>query len=184
MIYRYFEAQMNNRTSKDWVTMVMRDMEVIDMNMKFEDIKRMKKGAYMNILKRKMNIHALKYLSEKQATHSKVNSWTHSLLTMQKYLKPNSEKIKVEDSQLIFKLRCKMIEVKMNFKRNHETHECRACENHEETQEHIYDQCKTLMEFNKELHENPEYKKYWHSERSNEDCRNIKAKSENIRKYG
>ena len=102
---------------------------------------------------------------------------------MQKYLNPNSEKVKVE-SQLIFKLRCRMIEVKMNFKRKHETHECTACEKYEETQEHVYDQCKTLMEFNKELHENPEYKKYWHSERSNEDCRNIKAKSENIRKYG
>ena len=93
-----------------------------------------------------------------QATHSKGNSWTPSLLTMQKYLNPNSEKVKVE-SQLIFKLRCRMIEVKMNFKRKHETHECRACENHEETQEHIYDQCKTLMELNKEQHENPEYEK-------------------------
>ena len=108
------------------------------------------------ILKRKINIHALKYLSEKQATHSKVNSWTHSLLTMQKYLKPNSEKIKVEDSQLIFKLRCKMIEVKMNFKRNHETHECRACETHEETQEHVYAQCKTLMKLNKMKKQNIE----------------------------
>ena len=45
MIYRYFEAQMNNRTSKDWVTMVIKDMEDIKMNMKFEDIRRMKKGV-------------------------------------------------------------------------------------------------------------------------------------------
>ena len=52
-----------------------------------------------------------------------------------------------------------MIEVKMNFKRKHETHECTACEKYEETQEHVYDQCKTLMEFNKEQHENPEYEK-------------------------
>ena len=59
-------------------------MEDIKMNIKFEDIKRMKKGTYMNILKMKINFHALKYLSEKQETHSKVNSWTHSLLTMQK----------------------------------------------------------------------------------------------------
>ena len=78
---------------------------------------------------------------------------------MQKYLKPNSENVKVEDSQFIFKLRCKMINLKMNFKGKHETHECRACGKHEETQEHVYDQCKTLIELSKEQNENIEYKK-------------------------
>ena len=44
-----------------------------------------------------------------------------------------------------------MIDVKMNFKRKHETHE--------ETQEHVYDQCKTLMELDKEKNEKTEYRK-------------------------
>ena len=103
----------------------------------------------------KINNHALKYLSAKKETLSKVDTWFHSLLTMQKYLKPNSEKVKI---QFIFKLRCKMIKLKMNFKRIHETHECRACGKHEKTQEHVYDQCKTLMELSKEQNENMEYK--------------------------
>ena len=78
---------------------------------------------------------------------------------MQKYLKPSSESVKVEDSQFIFKSRCKMINLKMNFKRKHETHGCRACRKHKETQDHVYDQSKTLIELSKEQNENIEYKK-------------------------
>ena len=159
MIYRFFEAQMNNRTTKDWVTTVLQDMEEIEMNIKMEDIKNMKKGTYMNLLKTKIKSHALKYLSGKQEKHSKVNNWTHYFLTMQKYLKPNSENIKVEDSQLIFKLRCRMTKLKMNFKGDHETYECRACETEEETQTHVYEQCTNLIDSNIEPNEKPEYRK-------------------------
>ena len=133
MIYRLFEAQLNNRTSKDWVTTILKDMEEIKINMKFDDIKSMKKGAYINLVKRSIKNHVFENLSAKQKKHSKVNNWSHSFFTMQKYLKPNSESIKVEDSQNIFKLRCNMMQVKMNYKNLYETHECRACGEYEET---------------------------------------------------
>ena len=72
---------------------------------------------------------------------------------------PNSENIKVEDSQLIFKLRCRMTKLKMNFKGDHETYECRACETEEETQTHVYEQCTNLIDSNIEPNEKPEYRK-------------------------
>ena len=77
---------------------------------------------------------------------------------MQKYLKPNSESIQIEDSQSIFKLRCNMMQVKKNYKNLYETHECRACGVNDETQEHIL-RCKILMEGNKKINRMPEYKK-------------------------
>ena len=81
------------------------------MNIKFDEIKRMRKGTYKTLVKRTITQHVLENLSAKQEKHSKVKNWTHSLFTMQKYLKPNSESVKVEDIQNIFKLRCKMMQV-------------------------------------------------------------------------
>ena len=42
-----------------------------------------------------------------------------------------------EDAQLIFKLRCRMTQIKVNLKGKYDTLECDACGKEEETQEHI-----------------------------------------------
>ena len=57
MIYRLFEAQRKNRTSKDWVSTILQDMEEIKMNMRFDDIKRMQKGTYINLVKASIQNH-------------------------------------------------------------------------------------------------------------------------------
>ena len=79
---------------------------------------------------------------------------------MDKYLKPNSEKMTREEIKLIFKMRCKVTETKMNFKGLHDTYECDACDNENETQEHII-QCKVLNILNIENTEKelPKYEK-------------------------
>ena len=118
----------------------------------------MKKGTFMNTLRLHTNQHALNYLSEKQASHSKVNNWSHSMLKMQKYLKPNMEKIRIEDCQLIFKLRCRVTRAKINMKGLFDTFECRACEINEESQEHIIN-CEVLRGMNKYDIEVPDYGK-------------------------
>ena len=50
MIYRFFESQRRNKTPKDWVTTVLSDMQKLNINMKFEDIKIMKKCVFMNLV--------------------------------------------------------------------------------------------------------------------------------------
>ena len=55
-----------------------------------------------------------------------------------------------------------MTPVKMNFKRDYETHQCRACDTDNETQEHVYDQCKSLMDLNKEQIEKPKFRKLFY----------------------
>ena len=62
----------------------------------------------------------------------------------------NACKMKQEDSQLIFKLRSRMTEVKMNMKGlYYNEYDCRACGEGNETQEHIL-QCKVILSMNKE----------------------------------
>ena len=56
---------------------------------------------------------------------------------MQKYLQPNSEKISREDSQIVFKLRCRATKLKANMKSMYDSLECTACGIEEENQQHI-----------------------------------------------
>ena len=48
--------------------------------------------------------------------HSKVMDLEHPNLTIQEYLLPNKQKISKEETQLIFRMRCKVTDVKMNMK--------------------------------------------------------------------
>ena len=56
---------------------------------------------------------------------------------MEKYLPPNDLKITQTDAQLIFKLRCRMTDVKTNFKGIYDSLECDLCKNDTDNQKHI-----------------------------------------------
>ena len=84
-------------------------------------------------------------MEERKRTHSKVKDIQHENLKMQKYLKPNQCKMRKEDAQLIFRLRCRSTNVKTNLKGMYDNLECTACGLEEESQIHIV-QCKKLNE--------------------------------------
>ena len=50
-----------------------------------------------------------------------------------------------EDAQLIFRLRCRMTQIKVNLKGKYDTLECSACGSDEENQQHVI-LCKELNE--------------------------------------
>ena len=77
-------------------------------------------------------------LEEKKANHSKVETWKFGI---QKYLKPTKMQISIEERQLIFKLRPKVTNVKMNFRGMHEELTCQVCQEENETQDHVLE-CK------------------------------------------
>ena len=137
MIRKCFETQKRNKTSKDWVTTVSSDIEEINLNMTFEDIKNMKKTTFMNTVKRKIYNKSLKYLEKMKENHSKVMGLKHPILKMQQYLMPNDEKMKKEDCQMIFQLRSKVTNAKINQKNRYESYECEVCGLADESQEHV-----------------------------------------------
>ena len=53
MIFKFFESQRKNKTSKDWVTTVLEDMKKLNLDMSFEEIGNMKKSVFLKIVKRK-----------------------------------------------------------------------------------------------------------------------------------
>ena len=95
MVFKFFESQRKNKTSKDWVTTVLEDMNKMNLNMDFDEIRNMKKSVFMNTIKRKTEYEALKYLETFKEKHSKVKSLKHPVLKIQKYLMPNEMKLKI-----------------------------------------------------------------------------------------
>ena len=87
----------------------------------------MKKSDYMNMIKRKIEHKALKDLNRVKESHSKVRELSHPVLKMQKYFMPSNLNLPQEDCQLIFKLRSRVTETKMNMKGKYDSHECTAC---------------------------------------------------------
>ena len=79
---------------------------------------------------------------------------------MQDYLMPNDTKnLNKDDVQNIFKIRSKVMEVKMNRKNLFETHECKVCLEENETQEHLCEY-KKVWKLKNTIHtEYPNYEK-------------------------
>ena len=115
LIYKVLESQMKNQTPKDWVTMVLSDFEKLELDVRIEDLKKMKKSDYINMIKRKIEHKALKDLNRVKESHSKVRELSHPVLKMQKYLMPSNLNLSQEDCQLIFKLRSRVTETTMNM---------------------------------------------------------------------
>ena len=149
IIYQVFEAQKRCPTSKDWVTMINDDLKILNMNLKFEDIKIMEIKEFMNKVNEKIIFKAKMDLNKLKENHSKVRQIEHPVLKMQKYLKPNKEIVKIEEKQLLFKLRCRTTDVKMNKKGLYKDYQCRACGLENESQKHVT-RCEILTKNNNE----------------------------------
>ena len=87
-------------------------------------------------------------LENKKKSHSKVEKLEHNALRIQMYLQPNKIQISKEETQLIFKLCCRVTEAKVNLKGKYDNLDCRACGQQEENQEHIL-KCEELNKNNK-----------------------------------
>ena len=151
MIFRFFESQMKQRTKKDWVSTVLDDLEKLEINSNMEEIANMKKTSFMNLIKNKINKRTFENLESLKQSHSKVKKVEHIGIKIQKYLQPNNSKMTKVEAQIIFKLRCRMTEAKINLKGKYDDWGCSACGLEEESQEHII-KCEQLNR-NKEVEE-------------------------------
>ena len=109
-------------------TTILEDLKYLNMeNIKFEEIKNMKKGVFKKLVKQKIKGETFENLHKRKFSHSKVKHVEHNGLIMQKYLKPNKSKMSKEEAQLVFKLRCRVTETKVNLKRKYDNLECETC---------------------------------------------------------
>ena len=71
--------------------------------------------------------NSFRYLENIKQKHYKVMHLEHKNLEVQKYMLPIKEGISNEERQLIFKMRSKVTNVKINMKGIYDAHECQAC---------------------------------------------------------
>ena len=148
ILFRVFEAQKNNRNRKDWVTSVTQDLEELELDVSFETIQEMGKEKWRNTVRNTIQLKSFRKLEKIKETHSKVKNIKHSRLEMQDYLMPNDvEKMTKDEVQMIFKIRCRSLNLKMNMKNQYETFTCMVCLIEDETQSHVYE-CKEIFKLN------------------------------------
>ena len=143
LVFQVFENQCDDRKKKDWVTTVLKDLEIVGLNVTFAEIQAMNKVKWKNMVKTCTSENTLQYLENLKQNHSKVKQLKHEKLQMQKYLLPNEYSITKEDVQTIFKIRSRVMNVKMNMKGIYDTYECEVCLMEDESQKHVYE-CKEI----------------------------------------
>ena len=156
LIHRFLMVQLKGRNKKDWVSTVLTDLEELDLNLNLDDIKAMKKSCFNNLLKQKTKNKALKELENLKISHSKVKNVKHKMIQMRKYFMPNEVNATKEEIQLIFKLKCRVTDTKMNFKGIYDTYECDVCGKEDESQAHLLE-CTDIVSMNKQINELPKY---------------------------
>ena len=70
MIYRFFQSQMKYRGRRDWVTTVLEDLKYLEIDKTMEEITKMKKGSYMNMIKQRIQAKAFENLEKIKLSHS------------------------------------------------------------------------------------------------------------------
>ena len=107
LLGEFFKAQCDSPTKGDWVSMVKQDIEDLELDMTFDQIKACSKETFKDSVKKHVKAAAFKYLITLQKTHSKAKMMHYSELNLQQYLDSdcnpmtNKEKI-VEQNVGIF----------------------------------------------------------------------------------
>ena len=143
ILRKFLKKQIETKKKKDWINQVFEDLKVLNLDINVESISKMKKTRLKMIVNEAIQQKTFRDLENKKESHSKVKNIKYSRLEMQKYLKPNESKIKVEEAQEIFKMRSRVSNVKINFRGNHENFECKVCKMEDESQQHII-QCNEI----------------------------------------
>ena len=95
-----------------------------------KDVQEIQVKKYKQIVKTQIDKLALEYLNRKKNKHKKVKKLRHDKIQMAEYLEPNNHKIKINEAQLLFKLKSKMTNVKTNYSGSFKDNlNCDLCQN-------------------------------------------------------
>ena len=114
--------------------------------------------SFKNNVKKCVNDLAFNWLKTEKQRYKKIENLHHSSLSIQNYL--TSGNLNIKQRKLLAHLRCKMVNVKMNYSKMHNNLLCLLCSEKgyeiEESQEHII-QCLSLCN-DSDIYDGTEYK--------------------------
>lgn len=144
LLLKFFNAQTREPCKNDWSNTVKKDLEELGLEFNFEEIKLFSKSIWLKKVKEACKISAFENLLETQMDYSKGSNIGYGKLMMRSYLK--SKKISSNQARIIFKIRTRMMKVKNNFRNGASETKCSVCKDGEDSQVHIFMECKQLGE--------------------------------------
>ena len=158
LLFKFFDAQLENQTKNDWVTQTVKDLEKVDINLELDEIEKMSDEDYEELCKTKVKKEAFKYLIEKKNKSETRKQIKFKHFEMAQYLQENEFGYSVKQRQFHFQCRVNDIEVKANRSWKYSDLTCRSCKipYTNETQEHTLF-CKALMDSNFQVTYLPKY---------------------------
>ena len=137
LLFKIYLAQKFKPGKNDWIMSVYKDMEEIGLKMTEEDIMKISKEKFKDIVQSKVNICFRTYFLKKPGSKT-------ANIKIQDIFKPSSymfsRKLNVEEIQTLFKLRTRTIDVKNNQESSFKGDIwCRTCSLFPESQKHIFE---------------------------------------------
>ena len=146
MVSRVFQATRDNPIQNDFVNSCKKYLDSLEIELDFDDIRKMSRYAFKKLVKGKTTEAGFKYLMKKKnekGKQMKIENLEYSKLSLQEYLLCGSNDIEI--SKLIFKTRGQILDIKEHKKWKYKDDICVGCEKKSETFEEIIS-CPGLME--------------------------------------
>ena len=162
LLYQFFEAQLKNPTTNDWVTQVLRELDMLEINFEINEIEQMTKEEFSKICKLKVRNNAFDYLLRKKNKSDIRRHIEYTHLRMASYLEDKELGLSVKERQYLFQCRTNDIDVKANRPWKYDDLICISCRNTNtntntiESQIHIL-HCETLVRNNNKISYLPTY---------------------------
>ena len=119
------------------------DKKVLNLDISVEEIEKISKNTFKKIVETKIDNYALQQLNALKSKHSKSQYLQSSTFKTAGYL--IDERFSKSESQLLFRLRSKTLNVKHNFVNQHTNNLCQTCRLSPETQSDLL-QCPEIAQ--------------------------------------
>ena len=131
MLSTFFSTQWNNPSRGDWSEQIKVDLNDFGIDCNFEEIKSKSKDSFKQLVKVRAREFAKMWLTEKKASHSKMDGVHYSELKMQSYLKSSCT---LEQKRTIFRWRTRIERFGENYRGGGGPIICPLCETHLDNQ--------------------------------------------------
>ena len=139
-IKKIYFKQKEDSVRGDWYKLLEADFKFLEIELNEDEICHTPKNIYKVKIKDLISKAAFKHFLTIKETHSKLNDLSYSELKVQPYLTSNM--ITNEQKQLLYKLRSKCHESKMNFRKMHKNNlKCVFGCSQDEDQKHAFLYC-------------------------------------------
>ena len=162
LLFKFFLSQVKSPTHNDWVSQVLKDLEEINFEIDFEEIRNTSKEKFKEIVLSHVQAYSFSELLRKKESRTSENAKGRNINyqdhVMQNYLKETNIDLSLDEKKWIFKCRTDDLDLQGNFQWKYRTNSCISCKlNILENNEHLLN-CSKLLGKNEIVSYIPSYK--------------------------